>query len=333
MKLRALVAGLAAMASLAGMAAAPPLALAQSTPPAEVFPNRPIRLIVPSGPGSVTDLAARMFAEEAGRRLGRPMVADNRTGAGGRIGPETAARAPADGYTLIWANSIGFGVLSTTGTNLPYDPVRDFDPIAPLAWFQIMLVCNPRTVPAQNLQELIVHMKARPGAVRISSAGVGSGNHFALELFNWKAGVETLHVPYRNPIQGLQDVVAGNVECTMDSQVIPQVEAGQLRAYAVTGPQRDARAPNVPTMAEAGLAGYDLTWFQAIAAPAGTPRPILNRLEVVTREVAADPAFQARMAVAGLAAMPGTSEDLARMIRFELERYRSIASQANLRFE
>lgn len=301
--------------------------------PADPYPNRSIRLIVPSGPGSATDIAARIFAEEASRRLGRPVVADNRTGAGGRIGPETAARAPADGYTLIWANSVGFGVLSTTGTNLPYDPVRDFDPIAPLAWFQIALVCNPRLVPAQNLQELIAYLKARPGQVRISSAGIGSGNHFALELFNWKAGVETVHVPYRNPIQGIQDVVAGNLECTMDSQVVGQIEAGQLRAYAVTGSQRDPRLPQVPTMAEAGLQGYDLTWFQAIAAPAGTPRAVIVRLEALAQEIAADPGFRTRMAAAGLTVMPGTSEDLARMIRFEIERYRSIAAQANLRFE
>lgn len=301
--------------------------------PADAYPNRSIRLIVPSGPGSATDIAARIFAEEASRRLGRPVVADNRTGAGGRIGPETAARAPADGYTLIWANSVGFGVLSTTGTNLPYDPVRDFDPIAPLAWFQITLVCNPRLVPAQNLQELIAYLKARPGQVRISSAGIGSGNHFALELFNWKAGVETVHVPYRNPIQGIQDVVAGNLECTMDSQVVGQIEAGQLRAFAVTGSQRDPRLPQVPTMAEAGLQGYDLSWFQAIAAPAGTPRAAIVRLEALAQEIAADPGFRTRMAAAGLTVMPGTSEDLARMIRFEIERYRSIAAQANLRFE
>ncbi|MBU8539412.1 Bug family tripartite tricarboxylate transporter substrate binding protein [Falsiroseomonas tokyonensis] len=326
MKLRILVAGFVACA----LATA---AVAQPAPGADTYPNRPIRLIVPSGPGSATDLAARIFAEEAGRRLGSPVVADNRTGAGGRIGPETAARAPADGYTLIWANSIGFGVLSTTAGNLPYDPVRDFDPIAPIAWFQITLVCNPRLVPAQNLQELIAYMKARPGAVRVSSAGVGSGNHFALELFNWKAGVETLHVPYRNPIQGIQDVVAGNLECTMDSQVVSQIEAGQLRAFAVTGSQRDPRLPQVPTMAEAGLAGYDLTWFQAIAAPAGTPRAAIDRLQAVAREIAESPAFRNRMATAGLTVLPGTSEDLARMIRFEIDRYRSIATQANLRFE
>ena len=327
MKLRTLLAGLATGAMLASGA------MAQSAPGADTYPNRPIRLIVPSGPGSATDLAARIFAEEAGRRLGIPVVADNRTGAGGRIGPDTAARAPADGYTLIWANSIGFGVLSTTAGNLPYDPGRDFEPIAPLAWFQITLVCNPRLVPAQNLRELIAYMKARPGAVRVSSAGVGSGNHFALELFNWKAGVETLHVPYRNPIQGIQDVVAGNLECTMDSQVGAQIEAGQLRAYAVTGSERDPRLPQVPTMAEAGLAGYDLTWFQAIAAPAGTPRNAIERLQAVAREVAETPAFRSRMATAGLTVMPGTAEDLARMIRFEIDRYRSIATQANLRFE
>lgn len=326
MKLRALAAYIAVATAIS-------LPAAHAQQPAEAYPVRPIRLIVPSGPGSATDVAARIFAEEAGRRLGRPVVADNRTGAGGRIGPETAARAPADGYTLIWANSIGFGVLSTTTASLPYDPVRDFDPIAPVAWFQIALVCNPRTVPAQNLRELIAYLKARPGEVRISSAGVGSGNHFALELFNWKAGVETVHVPYRNPIQGIQDVVAGNVECTMDSQVVPQVEAGQLRAYAVTGSERDARLPQVPTMAEAGLSGYDLTWFQAIAAPAGTPRAARERLEAVAREVTADPGFRSRMASAGLTATPGGAEDLARMIRFEIDRYRSIAAQARLTFE
>lgn len=326
MKLKALAACIA-VASAIGLPAA------QTQQPAEAYPVRPIRLIVPSGPGSATDVAARIFAEEAGRRLGRPVVADNRTGAGGRIGPETAARAPADGYTLIWANSIGFGVLSTTTASLPYDPVRDFDPIAPIAWFQIALVCNPRMVPAQNLQELIAYLRARPGEVRISSAGVGSGNHFALALLNWKAGVETVHVPYRNPIQGIQDVVAGNVECTMDSQVVPQIEAGQLRAYAVTGSERDGRLPQVPTMAEAGLSGYDLTWFQAIAAPSGTPRAARERLEAVAREVAADPGFRSRMASAGLTVAPGGSEELARMIRFEIDRYRSIAAQARLTFE
>jgi tripartite-type tricarboxylate transporter receptor subunit TctC len=326
------MANIAIAAVLLGLGSVGSAAQAQSAA-SEPYPNRPIRLIVPSGPGSATDLAARIFADEASRRLGRQVIADNRTGAGGRIGPEAAARAPADGYTLLWANSIGFGVLSTTAASLSYDPVKDFDPIAPVASFEIALVCNPKLVRAKNLQELIAYMKARPEQVRISSAGVGAGNHFALELFNWKAGVRTTHVPYRNPVQGIQDAVGGTLECTMDSQIVAQVEAGDLQAYAVTGPQRDPRLPNVPTMAEAGLAGYDLTWFQAIVAPAGTPRPILARLEAIAREVSADPAFRERMASAGLTPLSGGAEDLAHMIQFEIDRYRAIASQANLKFE
>ena len=304
------------------------LALPQAAA-AQSYPTRPVRLLVPSGPGSVTDLAARIFAEEAGRRLGRPVVAENRTGAGGRVAPEAAARAANDGHTLIWANSVGFGVLPALVANQPYDPVRDFDPIAPVAWFQIALVCNP-AVPAATLAELIAHAKARPGAVRVSSAGIGSGNHFALELFNRRAGVEMLHVPYRNPIQGIGDVVSGTVECTFDSQIVPQVEAGQLRPFAVTGSRRDPRLPNVPTMAEAGLANYDLSWFQAIAAPAGTPPAILARLEAVVREIAADPAFAARLAPVGLSPMPGGPSDLAGMIGFEINRYRALAAEAGI---
>lgn len=299
---------------------------------AQQYPNKPIKLLVPAGAGSASDAIGRLFAQRFGEVIGQVIVVDNRAGAGGRLGPAVAAKSPPDGYTLFLGNSIGLGTLVTTATNLEYDPVADFIPISPVASYQNILVCNPN-VPARTMAELIAYAKKRPNAIRFSTAGLGSGNHFAVELLNWKAGVQTQHVPYRTNALGMQEVIAGQIECTIESTAGPYVASGQLRALGVTSLKRNPRLPDVPTLDEQGVKGYDLWWWHAVLVPARTPAPIVETIRAAAVKVTSDPAWKQRVYAAGFDPREGTPEDLAAMIKFEIERYRSIAKAANLKFD
>lgn len=296
------------------------------------YPNKIIKLIVPAGAGSASDAIGRLFGQRLSEVIGQLIVIDNRAGAGGRLGPAVAAKAPPDGYTLFLGNSIGLGTLVTTASNLEYDPVADFIPITPVAGYQNILVCNPN-LPVRTMAELIAYAKQRPNAVRFSTAGLGSGNHFAVELLNMKAGVKLQHVPYRTNAQGMQEVIAGQIECTIESTAGPYVAAGQLRALGVTSAKRNPRLPDVPTLDEQGVKGYDLSWWHALLVPARTPAPIVETLRVAAVKATSDPAWRQRLYAAGFDPRDGTPGDLAAMIKFEIERYRTIAKAANLKFD
>lgn len=299
---------------------------------AQNYPDRVIKLLVPAGPGSATDTIGRMFAQRFSEVIGQAVVLDNRPGAGGRIGPSIAAKATPDGYTLFQGNSIGLGTLVTTASNLDYDPITDFIPITPIASYQNILVCNP-TLPVRSIAELIAYVKERPQAVRFSTAGLGSGNHFALELLNVKAGVKIQHVPYRSNVQGMQDVIGGQLECTIESTAGPFVASGQLRALGVTSAKRNPRLPDIPTLDESGLKGYDLSWWHALFVPAKTPADVVEKVRAAAVKTTSDPAWRQKLFASGSDPLDGTPEELAAMIKFEIDRYRTIAKQANLKFE
>lgn len=299
---------------------------------AQPYPNKVIKLLVPAGAGSASDAIGRLFAQRFSEVIGQLIVVDNRAGAGGRLGPAVAAKAPPDGYTLFLGNSIGLGTLVTTASNLEYNPETDFIPISPVASYQNILVCNPN-LPVRSIAELIAYAKERPNAVRFSTAGLGSGNHFAVELLNMKAGVKMQHVPYRTNAQGMQEVIAGQLECTIESTAGPFVASGQLRALGVTSAKRNPRLPNVPTLDEQGVKGYDLSWWHALLVPAGTPAPIVEKIRDAAVKTTLDPAWRQRVFAAGFDPRDGTPEELAAMIKFEIERYKTIAKAANLTFD
>ncbi len=308
------------------------LAIVPAVAAAQSYPNRPVKLIVPYAPGGVTDIAARLVAQKLSGALGQQVVVDNKPGAGARIGAEAVARSPADGYTLLYANSITHGTLPATSKALSYDPIKDFAPVAQLVWYASTLVCHP-SVPANNVAELIALARKQPRVLSYASAGPGSGNHFSGELFNAMAGVDMLHVPYKGSGPAMQDVMAGTVSCTHEGAAKQYVDGGRVKALATTGAQRDPRFPNLPTVEEGGLKGYNMTWWQGIVAPAGTPPEILVRLVQAAQSVANDAEFKAKAYDIGLNVKAGSPAQLARVIADDIEKFRQIAAGAKLALE
>ncbi|MDX3906069.1 MAG: tripartite tricarboxylate transporter substrate binding protein [Pigmentiphaga sp.] len=314
---RLLAAAIAAVAVQAGHAGEP------------AYPARPVRLIVPYAPGGVTDVSARLVAQHLSTLLGRSVYVENKGGGGTRIGAAEAAKAAPDGYTLLYANSITHGTLPATAASLPFDPVKDFAPVAKLFWYASTIVCHP-SVPADTVAELADYAKAHPGKLSYASAGPGTGNHFSSELFNAMAGVKIVHVPYRGSGPALQDVVAGQVSCTHDGAAKPQVDAGKVKAIATTGIARDPRFPDLPTVDEAGLKGYDMTWWQGLMAPAGTPPEVVARLTEAVRTLAGDEAFRAKAYDIGLNVQYAPPDALAEQVRRDIAKFRKIAADANI---
>ena len=261
--------------------------------------------------------------------LGQQVVVDNRAGGGARIGAELAAKAPPDGYTLLYANSITHGTLSAMSKSLAYDPIKDFAPIVPTFWYASTIVCHP-SVPAANLTELIAYARKNPGKLTNAHAGPGSGNHLSGELFNMMAGVEMLHIPYKGSGPALQDVIAGNASCTHEGAAKPHVDAGRVRALATTGEKRDPRFPNLPTVEEQGLKGYRVVWWQGIAAPAGTPPALIKRLNEVANEALQDPALKTRAYDVGLNVMGGTPAQLGQLMRDDIQKFTKIVREAKI---
>ena len=299
---------------------------------ADTYPSRPILMIVPFPAGGVTDLAARLVAKSLGEQLKQPVVVDNRAGASGRIGTEAAARAQPDGYTLLYGLSVTHGMLMASAHKPSYDPAKSFTPIAPLFWYGPVLICNP-SVPARNVAELVAYAKRQPDGLRYASAGIGSGVHFTMEHFAALAGIKTLHSPYKGGAPALQAVIGGQVDCTIDGAAKPYVRSGAVRAIASTGAKRDAMFPDVPTLAESGIAGFDMTIWQALFAPAGLPPEIAARLREALRQAMAPPAFTEQALSYGLNPLPGSAADLEKMIGIEVAKYQALAQQFQISFE
>lgn len=297
---------------------------------AEPYPQKPVRLIVPFPPGGPVDTTARAIAQRLSETWGQQMLVDNRAGAGGIVGAEIAARAPSDGYTIFMC-SIHHSVLPSMKPNLSYNIERDFVPVSFGAMFPIILVANP-SVPARSIQELIAYAKANPGKLAYGSAGNGGGTHLAGELFASMAGVEMLHIPYKGSAPAMADVVGGQVQLMFADAptALPQIKANRVRALGVGSPKRSALAPELPTIDESGLAGYDAYSWAAVVAPAGTPKPIITKLNADIVRALSDPEIKQRLLVAGAEAMPTTPEQFGTMLKTEMTKWSQIVKTRNI---
>ncbi|MDX3904623.1 MAG: tripartite tricarboxylate transporter substrate binding protein [Pigmentiphaga sp.] len=262
---------------------------------AEDYPSRPVRIVIPFAPGGSNDIVGRLIGEELSKRLAQPFIVDNRGGAGGTIGTELVAKSRPDGYTLLLI-STPHTANSTLYKKLPYDPVKDFEPIARIGTAPLLISVYPG-LPVKTLSELIAYAKANPGKLNYVSSGVGSSQHLVSELFEIRAGISMTHVPYKGAGAALADVAAGHAQVSVGTvlQALPHVKANRLRPLAVSGGQRQPVVPDVPTVEEAGLAGYDGDNWWGVLAPAGTPRPIVDKLSKAIADILADPDMRRRL--------------------------------------
>ena len=305
-----------------------PGALAQS------WPAKPIRLMVPFPPGGSTDIVARIVAQKLGERLGQSLVIENRGGAGGTLGTGIVAKAAPDGYTLTVASTSTHVVAPSVYAKLDYDPVKDFAPISLMAVSPYLLVVTP-TMQAKSLRELIALAKKQPGKLNYASAGVGSTTHLAMEMLKAVSGTFMLHIPYNGNGPAGTAVVGGQVEILFGSlpALLPHAKSGRVRALAVGTPKRSASLPEVPTVAESGYPGFDASLWLAIMAPAGTPQPILDRLqkEIVSLIGAAE--TREALDKAGAEPLTSTPAELAAMIRDGVAKYAAVIKSAGIKPE
>ncbi|MES2183428.1 MAG: tripartite tricarboxylate transporter substrate binding protein [Pseudomonadota bacterium] len=324
--IRSLAATGLAAASLAAV-----LGLAPQATHAADYPSRPITLVVPSTPGGGTDTQARILASKMGELLGQPVIIDNKGGASGNIGAQFVAKAPADGYTLlamISSHTINPYVLKS----VPYDIDRDFTLITRTVTAPGVLVGHP-SVPARTLPELIAYAKANPGKVTFSSAGSGSLSHLAMELFSQAAGIKLQHVPYRATAQALTDVIADHVNLMMSDLGAAQgyIRNGGLRSFGVSSAARSPEAPDLPTLAESGLPGFEAVQWFGLAAPAGTPPDIVQKLFAAASQALNDPATKEKYNAAAMTPAPSASpEDYAKFVRAEGQRWRKVVQDARI---
>src|SRR5512140_1202101 len=263
---------------------------------AQSYPSKPIRLVCPFPPGGAVDIASRAVAHELTQILGQPVTVDNRPGAGGNIGAEITAKSAPDGYTLLMTTSGIMGINPALYSKLPFDPIKDFAPISMLVSLNNVLVLHP-SVPAKSVQEVIALAKAQPGKLTYASSGNGTSIHLSGELFKTMTGVDMLHIPYKGSAPAVTDLLGGQVNMMFDNipSSLPHIKAGKLRALAVTGAKRSQLLPDLPTIAEAGVPGYEsYVWF-GVVAPAGTPSSIVQRLNAAIAKAAAAPAFHSRL--------------------------------------
>jgi tripartite-type tricarboxylate transporter receptor subunit TctC len=301
--------------------------------PAQSYPTRPIRILVGFTPGGTTDVVARVIAQKMSEQLRQSVVIDNRPGAGANIAAELAAKAAPDGYTILCVNP-GLAISATLYAKLGYNALRDLAPVARIADSSHLLVVHP-SLPARSVRELIALARARPGQLNFSSSGVGNADHFAGELFNSLAGLKIVHVPYKGGAQAAQDTVTGQVSMYFSGILVglPLAKTGKVRALAVATAKRSPLAPDIPTIAEAGLPGYEMTLWNAIFAPAATPKEIVSRLnaEIVKALQSAD--VRQRLTELGAAPGGGTPEDLGVYFKGEVEKFGKIVRALGLKIE
>ncbi len=296
------------------------------------WPNRPIRLIVPFGAGSGSDVIARIVGQKLSERLGQPIVIENKPGGSTLLGTELAARAKPDGYTLELANTTSHAITAATGIKLAFDPVKDFAPVGMLAYSPFVLLVTPG-LEAHSVKDLIALAKAKPGALNYASAGVGTMAHLSGALFTTMAGIEVNHVPYRGTEQSMIDLMQGRIEILFGTIApsLPLVRSGKLRALATTGPTRNAMLPDLPTLAEAGLAGYEAGLWTGLVFPAGVSPAIVQRLNTEANAVMRDPDVIALLAKQGVEVDTGTPEAFAARIKGDLVKWREVVAKAGIK--
>jgi len=295
------------------------------------YPTRPVRLIVPSSAGGGTDIVARILTPELSKRLGQQVVVENRPGAGTMIGIEAAARSPADGYTLLMGLST-LAINSALKKNVPYDPVRDFAPITIAVTSASILVVHP-SVPVKSLKAFIAFARARPGELNYASAGAGTYPHMTYELFLSMAKLKMVHIPYKGTAPAMVDMIAGQV-ATMAATVLtglPHIRSGRLRPLGITSSKRNAVVPDIPTVAEAALPGYESVQWYAVLAPAKTPKPIIQKVHAELVHILNSPAIKKRFANDAAETVGNTPEEFAAHIRRELDKWEKVAREAGIK--
>lgn len=297
------------------------------------WPKRAVNFIVPFPAGGPVDTSARFVTRPLGEKWGQSAVVDNRAGAGGIVGARAALKEKPDGYTFFFP-AIHHAVLPSLRNDLGYDIQKDFELVSTVARFPIILVVHP-SLPVNSVTELIEYVKANPNTVSFSSSGTGGGTHLAGELFNSMAGVKIQHIPYRGSAPAMQDLVGGQVQVMFADapSALPFMKSGNVRALGVGNPERSTLAPDVPTIAEAGVPGYEAYSWTALVAPKGTPRDIVNKVNADLTEVLKDPEIGPAMAAAGAEPMPGTPEDFERFLDNEIKKWGTVIREANITIE
>jgi len=298
---------------------------------ADVYPSKPIRFVVPYPPGGPTDAMARLIQAPLQAKLNAVIVIDNRGGAGGNIGTGMVAKAPADGYTILLAASGPMAVNKTLYKSISFDPDKDFTPIIQISAFPLVLEVHP-SLPVTNLKQFIAMAKDKPDLLSFASAGNGTPQHLAGELFNTAVGAKLQHVPYKGAGPALNDVIGGHVKVMFDilGSSVQYIKTGKMRALAVTTAARSPALPDVPTLAEAGLPGYDFSGWHGIVAPAATPRPIVNKLNQAINEIFADPAFRKKWEELGTPIVGGTPEAFGALMRSESVKLGKVVKDAGV---
>ncbi|MEF7612570.1 tripartite tricarboxylate transporter substrate binding protein [Aquincola sp. MAHUQ-54] len=300
---------------------------------AQAYPTQAVKIVVPYPPGGPTDIVARVVAQQLGEQLGQTVIVDNKPGAGGNLGAEAVARAAPDGYTLLVATT-AHAINMSLFKNLNYDVQRDFAPVSLLTQGPLVLVTTP-SFPAKNVAEVIALAKAKPGELNYASSGNGQSTHLAAELFATSAGVKLTHVPYKGSAPALTDVIAGQVPMFFDTMLssMPFVKSGKLKALAVTSPSRSPAAPDIPTVAESGLPGYEVFAWNGLLAPAGTPPAVLSKLSAEMKKVLENPAVKDKFAAQGFAAAWTSPKQSADYVRAEVEKWRQAVAQSGAKVE
>ena len=312
-------------AGLLGAVAHPLSALA-----ADTWPSKPVRMIVPFPPGGPVDTTARIFGQKLGEMWKVPVVIDNRPGAGGVIGATVAAKEPADGYSLF-VGAIHHSVNPSLMGKLPYDIEKDFAPVSFATMYPIFVVVHP-SVPANNIKEFIAYAKKSDKPLAFGSSGNGGGTHLAGELFNMEAGTKLQHIPYKGSAPAMSDLLGGQVQVMFSDAptALPHIKTGRIKVLGVASRQRSAILPDVPTVAESGLPGYEAYSWAALFAPAHTPQPILNKLNADFNVAMNDPAVRQRMVQAGADADPGTQEQMRQRLHSEIEKWKKVIQTASI---
>ena len=315
----------------AGMLAAltVPLAIAQSD-----YPNKVILFIVPQAAGGSTDLLARTVGQKLSAALGQSVVVDNRAGANGIIGTELAAKAAPNGYTLLVGGTGPLAINASLYPKLPYDPVRQFTPVALFGYSTSVLVVHPTMTPT-TIGELIALAKSKPGQYKYASAGFGSTPHLSAEMFKQMAGVELLHVPYKGSTPGVSATISGEVDLmfTGVASAVGHIKSGRLRALSINGPRRSPALPEVPTAGESGLPGFEADFWIGLFAPAGTPRAVIARLNAEVNKIMTEDAMKERFMVIGVDPSPGTPEQFGDILAKDIERWSKSVKGAGLKPE
>jgi tripartite-type tricarboxylate transporter receptor subunit TctC len=307
---------------------------AQAQAPAQAWPTKPIRIVVPVATGGIADNYSRVIGRKLTETWGQPVIVENRAGGGGNIGADVVAKAPPDGYTLLMGFIGPNAVNQFLFKSMPFDTLKDFAPIAMVSEAEGLLAVNP-SVPIHSVADLLAQARANPGVLTYASGGVGTSSHLAGELFKSMAKVDLVHVPYKGNAPAVTGLIGGEVQMSFATltTIVPHVRAGKLRGVAVIGGQRSEATPNLPTIAESGVPGFEVNNWIGLFAPAGTPPEIVRRLNAEVMKIMQSPEIAGRMAQQGERFTPNTPEDFARFIRAEVAKWEKVVRDAGLKAE